>query len=292
MYRLIVLSFIVCVILTACGNTSPDPVVIAKYINETLVALPKHTAYPSYTPYPTYTSLPTNIPIVVTKLVTPTNTAEPSSTPTPKNTPTPQATAVPLSAYISNPQKVIEILSTPENYKGQFVKFLLQPSGSIFVKNKEIPGYFAVFPNQRTGFDVFPITNDKSDETVDLEKNGFAWAYGAISENIKFKYFKDSAYYTFTLHEMSQILILHQEIIDPLLWPKEDGLYEVNKDIAPGYWIASEDITTDGCYWARINRSGNIIQNHYGVAGITVYISPSDTVVQFDGCGTMYYRDY
>jgi len=85
--------------------------------------------------------------------------------------------------------------------------------------------------------------------------------------------------------------VISVEPYDETKQPKLNGLYEVGKDIAPGRWISMEPMTRDGCYWARISRTGNIIDNHYGVAGITVNVGQSDAVVEFDGCGYMLFAE-
>lgn len=64
---------------------------------------------------------------------------------------------------------------------------------------------------------------------------------------------------------------------------KGDGFYLVNVDIAPGVWRSTG--TGDRCYWATTTKTGSFINIHYGMAGRTAYISPSDFQVEFNGCG-------
>lgn len=66
--------------------------------------------------------------------------------------------------------------------------------------------------------------------------------------------------------------------------PKGDGFYTVGFEIAPGRWESTG--TGDGCYWARLTVNQDIIDNHFGIAGGTVTIRPSDYEIRFDGCGT------
>jgi len=75
--------------------------------------------------------------------------------------------------------------------------------------------------------------------------------------------------------------------IDPLTMPHGDGFYLVNVDIAPGVWRSQG--TGDNCYWAVTTKTGGIIDNHFGMAGGTAYISPSGFQVEFKRCGTWIY---
>jgi hypothetical protein len=73
-------------------------------------------------------------------------------------------------------------------------------------------------------------------------------------------------------------------MITKLRAPKGNGFYLVNVDIAPGVWRS--DGTQDDCYWAVTTKTGDIIDNHFGMAGGTAYISPSAFQVEFNDCGT------
>lgn len=69
---------------------------------------------------------------------------------------------------------------------------------------------------------------------------------------------------------------------------KSPGMYLVNVDIAPGIWRSQG--SGDSCYWQRSTKTGSIIDNHFGMAGGTIYISPSDFSVQLDKeCGSWVY---
>lgn len=240
---------------------------------------------------PTQTPTNTNTP-TATNTATVTNTPTITETPTVTNTLTPTLTPVPLSAYTTEFQTIESYLEEPDKSKGKTFKALLENVGSIYIENKEATAFVVTFPEQKMIITVFAIPDKKADETVDLDKNKFSWAYATIIGNTSYAYFQDNKYSTATKYEMPVISIVHQDLIDELKWPKWDGLYYVNTEIAAGSWISSEQMTTDGCYWARINSKGDIIDNHYGVAGITVYVSPSDAVIEFDGCGKMYFGDY
>jgi hypothetical protein len=68
---------------------------------------------------------------------------------------------------------------------------------------------------------------------------------------------------------------------------KGDGFYLVNVDIAPGLWRSLGN--GDSCYWATTTRTGDIIDNHFGMAGGTAYIGSYAFQVEFDGCGPWEY---
>jgi len=70
---------------------------------------------------------------------------------------------------------------------------------------------------------------------------------------------------------------------DPLKQPRRDGIFLVGIEIAPGVW--DSDGTGDSCYWEVSTATGNIISNHFGLAGGTVYIPSSAFQVMFDDCG-------
>jgi hypothetical protein len=65
---------------------------------------------------------------------------------------------------------------------------------------------------------------------------------------------------------------------------KVDGYYLVNIDIAPGIWRSTG--TGNECYWSLTTQTGDIIDNHFGLAGGTAYIPATAFQVEFDSCGT------
>ncbi len=65
---------------------------------------------------------------------------------------------------------------------------------------------------------------------------------------------------------------------------KGDGFYLVNLDIAPGVWRSTG--TGSGCYWATTTKTGDIIDNHFGMAGGTAYVPTTAFQVEFSDCGT------
>ena len=68
---------------------------------------------------------------------------------------------------------------------------------------------------------------------------------------------------------------------------KGNGFYLVNVDIAPGVWRSTG--TNDDCYWALTAANGDIIDNHFGMAGGTAYIPTTGYQVEFNDCGTWEY---
>jgi len=73
--------------------------------------------------------------------------------------------------------------------------------------------------------------------------------------------------------------------LDPLKKDKGAGFYLVGVDIAPGVWRSNG--TADDCYWSVTKKNGDIIDNHFGMAGGTIYISPTAFQVELlEECGT------
>lgn len=69
--------------------------------------------------------------------------------------------------------------------------------------------------------------------------------------------------------------------------PKTDGFFTVGSEILAGKWRSTG--LYDGCYWARLDANQNIINNHFGMAGGTVNIRPTDYEVEFNDCGVWEY---
>ena len=69
---------------------------------------------------------------------------------------------------------------------------------------------------------------------------------------------------------------------------KGPGFYLVGTDIAPGVWRSRG--TGDSCYWATTSKTGDILSNHFGMAGGTMYVAPSAWQVEINkDCGYMTY---
>lgn len=70
---------------------------------------------------------------------------------------------------------------------------------------------------------------------------------------------------------------------------KTDGAYLVNVDIAPGTWRSLQGWTDSACYWARLDKNQNILNNYFGASGGAVTIRASDFEFQSTGCGSWEY---
>ncbi|NMC55004.1 MAG: hypothetical protein GYA48_15360 [Chloroflexi bacterium] len=76
--------------------------------------------------------------------------------------------------------------------------------------------------------------------------------------------------------------------LNPLQTNKGPGFYLVGIDIAPGIWRSQG--ASDGCYWSINTKTGDIIKNHFGMAGGTMYINPSAFQVELNAdCGEWVY---
>lgn len=71
---------------------------------------------------------------------------------------------------------------------------------------------------------------------------------------------------------------------DPTKTNKGPGFYLVGDEISPGVWRSLG--SSDSCYWSITNQTGDIIKNHFGMAGGTMYIPQSGFQVELDrDCG-------
>lgn len=68
---------------------------------------------------------------------------------------------------------------------------------------------------------------------------------------------------------------------------KENGFYTVNVEIAPGLWRSTG--SGNDCYYARLDEYQETIDNHFGNAGVTINIQPTDYEVEFNDCGRWEY---
>ena len=66
--------------------------------------------------------------------------------------------------------------------------------------------------------------------------------------------------------------------------PKRNGIFTVGIEILPGKWHSTG--TQRDCYWARLDANQDINDNHFGLAGGTVFIRESDYEIVFEDCGT------
>lgn len=77
------------------------------------------------------------------------------------------------------------------------------------------------------------------------------------------------------------------EAYGELAAPKRNGFYTVGIEILPGKWRSNGK--GNSCYWARLDANQDILGNHFGTAGGTVNIRPTDIEVEFDDCGIWEY---
>jgi hypothetical protein len=213
---------------------------------------------PINTIQPTQTFTITNTPSIT---LLPTNTHSPTKTPT----------LIPLTSFI--PLTFVDGLrSSPNNYVGKLIKAFTGISNDDPVYTY----WLAPADYSPRGVYVNFIIDPNADNTVgQLKGNEYVWIYGIIKK---------------TTTDFPLISILHVETIPSLQLPKEDGVFRVNIDIAPGRWKSMSDATeTQSCYWARISTDGSIIQNYFGYGGTSLYIYKSDFAVEFKDCSVMVY---
>jgi hypothetical protein len=75
---------------------------------------------------------------------------------------------------------------------------------------------------------------------------------------------------------------------NPLTKDKAPGYYLVGTEIAPGVWRSLG--SADDCYWSVNSKTGDIISNHFGMAGGTMYIPASAFEVRLEAeCGMWTY---
>ncbi len=65
--------------------------------------------------------------------------------------------------------------------------------------------------------------------------------------------------------------------------PKGDGFYTVGVEISAGTWESQG--ADDFCYWERLDRNQNIIDNYLGQAGGSATIQPTDFEFHTQDCG-------
>jgi hypothetical protein len=70
---------------------------------------------------------------------------------------------------------------------------------------------------------------------------------------------------------------------DPTRAEKTDGFYLVGTEISAGLWRSSAGF--DSCYWEITGETGNIIDNHFGMSGGTMYVPRAAYQVQLQDCG-------
>lgn len=66
-----------------------------------------------------------------------------------------------------------------------------------------------------------------------------------------------------------------------------DGTYKVGEDIQPGTYVAESEEPFEGCYWERVDASGNTIDNNFVSSGfrVQVTIGSADYSFTAERCG-------
>lgn len=77
------------------------------------------------------------------------------------------------------------------------------------------------------------------------------------------------------------------EALGALASSKSDGFDLVGVDILPGKWHSTGE--GQDCYWARLSSDQALLDNHFGIAGGTMTIKPTDFEVELEGCGMWEY---
>lgn len=207
------------------------------------------------------------VPVTVTYTSTPENSPTPSLTPTitptPTETPTPTPSATPTATPDLGATATVEALGALASPKG---------NGFFTVGVKILPGKW-----RSTGLGSGCYWA-RYDANQNLLANHFGFAGGTV--NIR------STDYEVEFDDCGTWEYVEGEV--PVLAAdatadKGDGFFTVGIEIAPGRWESTG--SGDGCYWARLTAGQDLIDNHFGNAGGTITIRPSDYEVQFDDCG-------
>jgi len=94
--------------------------------------------------------------------------------------------------------------------------------------------------------------------------------------------------FTPTITETPTITPTKTNTPDPLTKDKAPGYYLVGTEIASGVWRSLG--SADACYWSVNSKTGDIISNHFGMAGGTMYIPSSAFEVRLEAeCGMWTY---
>lgn len=93
--------------------------------------------------------------------------------------------------------------------------------------------------------------------------------------------------YTPTITMTPTITLTPTPTKDPRVLPKSDGFYLIGTEIMPGVWRSTGN--SDRCYWSVTQANGEIIDNHYGMAGGTAWIAEYGFQVEFSRCGNWEY---
>jgi hypothetical protein len=271
------LFLITLILISSCSSHPVEEKIIleteqtgADIMSEVIIETPTDTPSTTETFTPTIT-------------LTPTLTQTPTETLTPTITPTP----IPREAFQTLDGIYEDVITNINDFIGRPIKVV----AVAFDRSENIYTFWS--PNfEESSFAHLKISYNAIMSKEDLDDMYFGWVYGVIAGSYEHKI-------AITTYERVQIEVIDIEKIEAEFLPKPDGLFMVGEDpapkrltssyIAPGQWKSSLDKTTSGCYWARIADDGRIIANHFGIAGITVRVLETDAVVEFSGCGRMFF---
>lgn len=283
MKKIVVFLVVISFIISSC-STDTDQVVV-KAIELTLQAIDSPTPWVIHETV----EVPVIEEVIVTQIVEVTKeiqivkevpvtiTFTPGPTPTPTITPSPTPTAT--FTPTATPFRVascVDLLSVSnywnietseyddklfpfyEKYNGKCVKFYYSGKLGIFGTDY---GYLTLLKKMVTlELDEFSPTN---------VRKPFANYYTMWGIWVQ----KDKGKYQVLLRRVEEFPKQQQPIL-------EDGFYMVGDDfdVSPGQWKSVwAPGTQDDCYWARTNPdTGNIKDNHFGLAGIYVRLSSGD----------------
>lgn len=222
-------------------------------------------------------------PVTVTPTMTPVNSPTPSDTPPPTATPLPTDTPPPTNTPLptDTPTLTPPPTATPDLSQTATVEalgVLGAPKGNGFyqVGITILPGKWR---SNGTGGSCYWARLNASQGLID---NHFGPAGGTVNilpSDYEVEFDGCGSW----VYVENETPVLQANAAEP----KSDGLYTVGIEIAPGQWRSTG--TGSGCYWARLTGFQDIINNHFGNAGGTVTIAPSDYEVYFDGCGVWEY---
>jgi hypothetical protein len=214
------------------------------------------------------------VEIVVTATETPTPEASPTPSANPTITPTPTATATPTQTPIPTSTPDLGATATVQAYGSLTVA---KGNGIYTVGTEILPGKWR---STGTREDCYWSRLDVNQNIID---NHFGLSGGTVN-------IRPSDYEVEFLdcgtweYAEGEVLVLQ----DDASAPKGNGIYTVGLEIAPGRWESTG--TQDDCYWARQTDTQDLIDNHFGNAGGTITIQPTDYEVVLWDCGTWEYR--
>jgi hypothetical protein len=218
------------------------------------------------------------IPVTVTATATPVNSPTPSATPTetatPTITPTATATTPPTATPLPTATPNLSATATVTAFGA-----LAAPRGNgIYTVGSEIiPGKWR---SAGSGDGCYWARLDSGQNIID---NHFGLSGGTVTVR--------PTDYEVELLDCGTWEYVENEV--PVLLPtaddpKSNGIYTVGVEIRPGRWESTG--SQSDCYWSRLTPTQDIIDNHYGAAGGTITIRPSDYEVMLWDCGTWEFR--